>query len=314
MKILITLLLLIHTTMGIAQGITLPLYEDGTSDNETVSYQDNIKLLSNIENPTIEVFLPDVEPGQEVPAILICPGGGYGFLAYDWEGTRIAQWLNTQGIAGIVLKYRMPKPEKDEFSVERDRPMMDARRALALIHANVNEWKIDPDLIGIMGFSAGGHLAAYASNSPWVSYPSGLTQTEIDSVIKKSRFAFSILVYPVITMKDDLTNDWSRKNLIGEPNIHFDTENRDQLISVYSTENRVSEVTPPTFIVHSNDDEAVPIENSLLYYQQLRAHDVPAEMHLYPTGGHGYSLFSDGGTEQSWGTQCINWLNSLRNN
>jgi acetyl esterase/lipase len=133
-------------------------------------------------------------------------------LAYDWEGTQIAQWLNSHGIAGIVLKYRLPKPEKKENSVERIRPMIDARQALQLIHAQTEEWNLDPELIGIMGFSAGGHLAAYASNADWVSYPSGLSQQEVDAIIKRSKFAFSILIYPVISMKDGITNDWTESN------------------------------------------------------------------------------------------------------
>lgn len=313
MKSLIAILIFTNATLALSQNMTIQLYEGTPIVEDSVRYDDNIKLLYKIKTPTIEVFLPESEH-DKAPAVLICPGGGYGFLAYDWEGTQIAQWLNTHGIAGIVLKYRLPKPEKDEFSVERDRPMMDARRALALIHANANDWKIDPNLIGIMGFSAGGHLAADASNSPWVSYPPGLSQAEIDSVIKKSKFAFSILIYPVISMKDDITNDWTRNNLLGEPEKHYEKADRDKLIEIYSVENRTSDATPPTFIVHSNDDHDVPVQNSLLYYQELIHHKVPVEMHLYPTGGHGFSLFTDGGTEQSWGSLCIDWLNSLRNN
>jgi acetyl esterase/lipase len=299
--------------MGKAQSITIPLYEASAIIEDTVRYQDGIKMLSNIKTPTIEVFLPDNDTQEAIPAVLICPGGGYGFLAYDWEGTQIAQWLNSHGIAGIVLKYRLPKPEKKENSVERIRPMIDARQALQLIHAQTEEWNLDPELIGIMGFSAGGHLAAYASNADWVSYPSGLSQQEVDAIIKRSKFAFSILIYPVISMKDGITNDWTRNNLFGKAEVHYDLQDREQLIQIYSNENRVSELSPPTFLVHSNDDDAVPVKNSLLYYDQLLEYNVPAEMHLYPSGGHGYSLFSKGETEQSWGELCINWLNSLRN-
>ena len=115
-------------------------------------------------------------------------------------------------------------------------------------------------------------------------------------------------------MKDDITNDWTRNNLLGEPEKHYEKADRDKLIEIYSVENRTSDATPPTFIVHSNDDHDVPVQNSLLYYQELIHHKVPVEMHLYPTGGHGFSLVTDGGTEQSWGSLCIDWLNSLRNN
>ena len=311
MKWLIISLLIINTVIARSQSMTIQLYEGTPAVEDEFMYNDDgIKLLYNIETPTIEVFLPD-SVNDNTAAILICPGGGYGNLAYDWEGTRIAQWLNTHGIAGIVLKYRMPKPEKEAFSIERDRPMMDAKRASALIHANAGQWNLNPDQIGIMGFSAGGHLAAYASNVYQESDPPSLSQSE--SEIDTSKFAFSILIYPVISMLDGITNDWTQSNLLGKPDIHNNNQERELLIDAYSVENRVSDKTPPTFIVHSQDDDAVPVQNSLLYYDQLIKYKVPAEMHLFPSGGHGYSLFSNGATEQSWGELCINWLKTLPN-
>ena len=114
-------------------------------------------------------------------------------------------------------------------------------------------------------------------------------------------------------MLDGITNDWTQSNLLGKPDIHNNNQEREPLIDAYSVENRVSDKTPPTFIVHSQDDEAVPVQNSLLYYDQLIKYKVPAEMHLFPSGGHGYSLFSNGATEQSWGELCINWLKTLPN-
>lgn len=314
-RFLISLLCL--TTISLAsckvssQGILVELWEGLSDQEDRVRHRDGVKLLSHIENPTIEVFIPEHVDGK-APAVIICPGGGYGFLAYDWEGTQIAQWLNEYGIVGIALKYRLPKPESGADMSGRTRSMSDVKQALNLAHNHAEEWKIDPNQIGIMGFSAGGHLAAYSSNKgPWVAYPPGSSQEEIQQYIERSKFAFSILIYPVISMADGITNDWTRKNLFGKVGTDYQGDELGELIESYSNENRVSSSTPPTFLVHSSDDDAVPVENSLRYYSKLREHEVPVEMHLYPTGGHGYSLFKPGGTELGWGDLCIKWIKSI---
>ncbi len=287
---------MLYSTMN-AQGIIVNLWEGLTDQADSIKYNDGIKLLSHIENPTIEVFLP-AGINKKAPAVIICPGGGYGFLAYDWEGTQIAQWLNEHDIIGIVLKYRLPKPQTGALTTGRIRSMDDVQRAMNVTLENADNWQINPSQIGIMGFSAGGHLASYSSNSP--SPPTG-----------SHKFAFSVLVYPVISMADKITNDWTRQNLLGKPNQDYEQGLRDDLLNQYSTQNLVSKHTPPTFIVHSNDDDAVPVENSLLYYDKLREHNIPVEIHLFPSGGHGYSLFKPGETELGWGALCINWIKSL---
>ncbi len=291
-----------------AEGIKVELWRELSDLKDRVKHRDGAKLLSHIENPTVEVFIPEHIDGS-APAVNICHGGGYGFLAYDWEGTQIAQWLNEHGIVDIALKYRLPKPESGADISGRTRSMSYVKQALYLAHHRAKEWKIEPIQIGILGFSAGGHLAAYSSKSgPWAAYPPGSSQEEIQQYIERSTFAFCILIYPVITMADGITNDWTRKNLFGKVGIEYQEDELAELTESHSNENRVSGSTPPTFLVHSSDDDAVSVENSLRYYSKLREHQIPLEIQLYPTGGHGYSLFKDGGKELGWGDLCIKWI------
>ena len=296
-RILISILWILTITSVsskmIAQ-VTVELWEGLSDQEDRVINRDGIKLLSQIENPAMEVFIPE-QLNSIAPAVIICPGGGYGFLAYDWEGTQIAQWLNERGIIGIALRYRLPKPEAGETESGRNRSIHDVKRALSLTRENAKAWNINPDQIGIMGFSAGGHLASYSSN--------------LNS--DQDRFAFSILIYPVISMTDEITHDWTRQNLFGKAGRDYQDDELSELIENYSNENRVSADTPPSFLVHSSDDDGVPVENSLCYYNKLREHQVPVEMHLYPTGGHGYSLFKPGGTELGWGELCVKWIKSI---
>ncbi|MDH5610643.1 MAG: alpha/beta hydrolase, partial [Cyclobacteriaceae bacterium] len=219
-------------------------------------------------------------------AVVICPGGGYGILAYDWEGTDIAKWLNTHGIAGIVLKYRLP--DEASNAIPHQSPLMDARQALLLVRKNSAAWHINPARVGIMGFSAGGHLAATAG-------------THFSS---ETRPDFMALIYPVITMKNEFTHQGSRTNLLG-------SKPDEALIEEFSNERHVTPDTPPTFLVHANDDEAVPVENSLQMYQALRDKGVAAEMHIYSYGGHGFSLATGQGYLATWPDRFIDWLNRI---
>lgn len=243
------------------------------------------RRISYVQNPAIEVYLPS-ESNSTGQAVVICPGGGYARLAYDKEGTDIAKWLNGSGIAGIVLKYRLPNAKSN--IIPHKSPLMDAQQAIRLVRQNAEEWNIDPDKVGIMGFSAGGHLASTLG-------------THFD---EPSRPAFMILIYPVITLKLPLTHEGSRKNLLGE-------NPGGKLVELYSNEMQVKSNTPPAFIVHSMDDKAVPVENSLMFYQSLKENNIPAEMHLYPYGGHGYSLALNKGRLSDWRLRLIDWLNDL---
>jgi acetyl esterase/lipase len=260
--------------------------------------QGEILRVSKVSNPDIKVYLPSGRhaTGQ---AVLICPGGGYAVLAYNWEGTDIARWLTAKGIAGIVLKYRLPSPEFQPMP--RLAPVQDAKQAIRLIRQNAKDWNIDPNQVGVMGFSAGGHLASTLGTH----YND--TESDVDGQVAdiSARPDFMVLMYPVISMGEDIAHMGSRSNLLGE-------NPTTELIQAYSNELRVTPQTPPTFLVHSSDDQGVPVSNSLRFYQALLDHGVPAEMHLYPYGGHGYSLAIDDGYLKNWPNLLAEWLNSLR--
>ena len=256
-----------------------------------------IVIISLVQQPAIEIYLPSKQnaTGQ---AIVVCPGGGYGVLAYDWEGTDIAKWLNANGIAAIVLKYRLPN-SKSNIDPKLS-PLLDAQRAIRTVRANADKWNIKKNKIGIMGFSAGGHLASTAGTH----FDKG-NSTAADTIDRQSsRPDFMVLMYPVITMLRQSVHQGSRNNLIGA--------NADSAtLKYYSSELQVTKETPPTFLVHASDDKGVPVENSIIFYQALIANSIPAEMHIYPYGGHGFSLAIGKGYLSSWTDRCIDWLQSL---
>lgn len=292
MRISILIIFSFAASLCYSQDHVIHLYGDALNpDKQEKVTKRGIDWITEIENPILEVFLP--APNQSTgQAVMICPGGGYRGLAYDWEGTDIAKWLNGNGVAGIVLKYRMPNPSLGLAGTLI--PSNDARQGLDIIHANAQEWNIDKDKIGILGFSAGGHLAATASTMPIT-----ISQTSMDTLNPD----FSILIYPVISLNKN-THGGSKMNLLGE-------DPSQEQIMEFSNEERVTSETPPTFIVHSADDLSVPVENSLVYYQALKDKDVSVEMHLYQTGGHGYALGINGGQESQWPSLCIQWLKSI---
>jgi len=257
----------------------------------------NFVRISLVQQPAIEVYLPSKQnaTGQ---AIVICPGGGYGMLAYDWEGTDIAKWLNANGVAAIVLKYRLPN-SKSNIDPKLS-PLLDAQRAIRTVRANADKWNIKKDKIGIMGFSAGGHLASTAGTHFDRENPGAADS--IDRI--SSRPDFMILMYPVISMSQSYMHEGSRNNLIG-------TSADSTTAKYYSNDLQVTRETPPTLLIHASDDKAVPVENSLVFYQALVKNNVPAEMHIYPYGGHGFSLAIGKGYLASWTDRCIDWLRSL---
>lgn len=290
MKLLLFLALACSAHLGLAQDHVIPLWE-GDVPNSRASDLEETRVITHslrigqVIHPTLEVYLPSKTNAQG-KAVMICPGGGYKILAYDKEGTDIAKWLNGHGIAGIVLKYRLP--EDSANLVPHLSPLMDAKRGMEIIRAHAEEWGIDPSKVGVMGFSAGGHLVSTLG-----------TQFE-----ETNRPDFMALLYPVVTMKEDYTHSGSRTELLGE-------DPPDELVNYYSNELRVTQHTPPTFIVHCQDDEAVPVENSLRFFQALRDQNVPAEMHLYPRGGHGYSMALKRGRLREWSSLFIKWLNDI---
>jgi len=258
----------------------------------------HILWVRHVQNPAIEVRLPS-RGNATGQAVVVCPGGGYGGLAYDWEGTDFAGWLNSHGIAAIILGYRLPV-DGDDAHQKWLVPLLDAQRAIRLTRAHAADWGINPAKVGIMGFSAGGHLASTAGTH----FDAGNTEAADPVDRFSSRPDFMVLVYPVISMMKGTTHGGSRVNLLGR-------EPSDELVQRYSNELQVTAETPPTFLVHAGDDTAVPVKNSLLFYDALVAHKVPAELHVYPHGGHGFSLGLGKGRLQDWPQLCARWLSEL---
>jgi acetyl esterase/lipase len=258
----------------------------------------SILWVRHVENPSIEVRLPS-RGNATGQAVVVCPGGGYNSLAYDWEGTDFAGWLNSRGIAAIILSYRLPV-DGDLAQEKWLVPLLDAQRAIRLTRAHAADWGIDPAKIGIMGFSAGGHLASTAGTRFDAGDPEAADPVERFS----SRPDFMILVYPVISFSTVAAHSGSRRALIGE-------DPSEDLVNRYSNELQVTAETPPTFLVHAADDGAVPVQNSLLFYNALLAHNVPGEMHIYPHGGHGFSFAFDKGRVQDWTFLCARWMSEL---
>lgn len=249
-----------------------------------------IQGINKVSKPTLTLFLADPAKATGT-AMVICPGGGYTHLAINKEGYKVAKWLNTLGISAFVLKYRMPTNQT--MKNKSVGPLQDAQEALRIARRNAKKWHIDPDKIGILGFSAGGHLASTLSTH----YSDTLYNT-IDGISAKPDF--SILVYPVISMEDGTTHQGSKISLLGEGPSQ-------ESIDTYSNAKQINAKTPPAFIVHATDDNAVPVANSIDYYMALKKNNVPAEMHLYENGGHGFGL-GISGTNQYWPKDCENWL------
>jgi len=225
-------------------------------------------------------------------AIVICPGGGYGGLVTGPEGHGIAKWLNRHGITGAVLEYRLPKGRSHV-------PLLDAQRAIRTVRSNAKSWNLNPDRIGIMGFSAGGHLASTAGTH----FDAGKPDSK-DPVQRVScRPDFMILVYPVITMGDK-GHRGSRNNLLGK-------NPAAKLVELFSNEKQVTEHTPPTFLAHAKDDGPVPPENSRMFYDALRAKKVPADYLELPSGGHGLNGYR-GPMWDAWQKGSLSWLAEMK--
>jgi len=246
---------------------------------------------SNISKPTLAVYLPPADQATG-KAVIICPGGGYGMESYKLEGIVIAEAFVKQGIAAFILKYRLPSD-----SIMPDKsigPLQDAQQAIKTIRQRCKEWHIDTGNIGIMGFSAGGHLASTAGTHFTKSYIPNSENINL-------RPDFMILVYPVISMTDGLTHQGSKENLLGR-------HPSDDLVTLFSNELQITGNTPPTWLTHTGDDSAVPVENSIRFYQALIKNRIPAEMHLYPKGDHGFILTMK---PEDWMGPLFTWLKSL---
>ncbi len=299
---LVAAILLIYEC-GMGQNFTLPLWQENIpnyqkTDEVEVRDTTDIVIIRSVQEPNVSVYFP-ARRNANCQAVVICPGGGYAVLAYDWEGIDIAKMLNAQGIAAIVLKYRLPGSESN--IVRHRSPLLDAQRAIRLTRYHAAEWHIEADQIGIMGFSAGGHLASTAGTH----FDPGDPNSEDPVETITSRPDFMILMYPVITFTQPFMHRGSRNALLGE-------SPDPSLIEYYSNELQVSEETPPTFLIHASDDQTVPVENSLVFYQALKDKGVPVEMHIYPEGGHGFSLATGNDHLHTWTECCIDWLKWLK--
>ena len=245
--------------------------------------------VSKVTTPTLTVFVPEKPNGT---AIVICPGGGYAYLAINKEGFKVAKWLNTIGITAFVLKNRLPSDE-----IMKDKsigPLQDAQEAIRYVRRNAWKWTINTEKVGVIGFSAGGHLASTLS-----THYKDVVYKVSDSI--SARPDFSVLVYPVISMEENLTHKGSRTNLLGAtPSI--------ELIEKYSNQKNINATTPPTLLIHAVDDKSVVVENSIQYFLALKKNNVPSEIHLYQNGKHGFGLGNKGTTSQNWTKQCEDWL------
>jgi acetyl esterase/lipase len=242
------------------------------------------------DKPSLTIYLPPADKANGT-TVVVCPGGGYGGLAIGHEGKDPAEWLNRHGIAAFVLRYRLgPR-------YHHPAPMQDAQRAMRLVRCRAKEWNLDPKRIGIWGFSAGGHLASTVATH----FDDG--KPDADDPIERvsCRPDFAILCYPVITLRPPFTHGGSRRNLLGD--------NPDEaLVASLCNDEQVTEKTPPTFLFHTNEDRAVPPENSILFYQALRKKKVPAELHIYEKGVHGVGLGAGRGAVSAWPEQLAGWL------
>ncbi|MCD9575087.1 alpha/beta hydrolase [Flavobacterium soyae] len=280
-----------------AQNQVIPLWNKIPDEIKAADYKEKeitnerkVQSTSLVTIPTLTAFFPNVtKPNQT--AVIILPGGGYQHLAIDKEGTKVAQWFNSLGIPAFVLKYRLPS---DLIMKNKNvGPLQDAQEAVRCVRQNAAKWNIDPNKIGILGFSAGGHLAAALSTH----YDDKI----YESVYKVSaRPDFSLLIYPVISMQNDITHKGSQINLLGN-NASQD------LIDSFSNEKKVTAKTPPAFLIHATDDTVVLPENSIDYYLALKKNGVTAELHLYEKGGHGFGLGVND-TSKYWTRDCEEWL------
>ncbi|MBC6989693.1 alpha/beta hydrolase [Hymenobacter sp. BT491] len=287
------------THLLLAQNQILPLYPGTIPDSKPSSVQeksikvaDGTERISNVVQPTLAVYQPEKGKANGT-AVIICPGGGYSRLSIDGEGREVAQRLNTMGVTAFVLKYRLPD---DLSQVDKSiAPLLDAQQALRMVRQQAAKYGVNPQRVGIMGFSAGGHLASTAGTH----FTKPVGDTKDNTSVRPD---FLVLLYPVISFSDSLKHAGSRDNLIGKTPDAAQTK-------LYSNELQVSAQTPPTFLVHAQDDKTVPVKNSIVFYEACLHHQVPAEMHLYPKGGHGFGMHNKT-TKDDWVASLQNWFDA----
>jgi acetyl esterase/lipase len=283
-------LMLIITFTSMAQQI-MNLYPGAIPNSKQSEMKETITsgMFRGVTLPTLEIYLPE-NNNTTGAAVIICPGGGYSVVVYQGEGISTAKEFAKNGFAAFVLKYRLPD---DSTMMDKNiGPLQDAQQAVKVVRENAAKWGINPHKIGIMGFSAGGHLASTEATH--------FKKLFIEDGNKISlRPDYQILIYPVISMQDTLTHANSRTKLLGK-------NPTQEVIDQFSNELQVDENTPPAYITHAGDDKVVDVDNSIVYYEQLRHHHVPAELHIFPKGNHGFVLFQP--TEE-WMMPIFKWMN-----
>lgn len=298
-KILIAWLVLIFIMQNVYAQQTIPLYDGKIPNSKPYATKEWWEPVENgdtivhyISQPTLTLFLPEKSKANGT-AVIICPGGGYWITSIVKEGFAVAKKFNEWGVAAFVLNYRIPN---DSSMIDKKiGPLQDAQRAIQLVRLHAKEWNIDVNKIGIMGFSAGGHLASTAATHFQHSYIENAHNINL-------RPDFSILIYPVISFQNNIGHIGSRDQLIGK-------NPPQNLIDSFSNEMQVTAQTPPSFLVHATDDDAVPVMNSISFYETLLKYKIPAEMHIYKAGGHGFGMHNPTSNDE-WMIQCKNWMES----
>ncbi len=290
--LIILVVALIFITDANAEGpknFQQPLWPDGAPGSTTHN-----------EGDIPQLFVKLVESDEPTAAIVILPGGGYGGHAIDHEGHQFADWFASLGVSSAICTYRLRGKGNNGKGYGHPYPMLDAQRAIQTLRANAKEWNIDPQRVGVIGFSAGGHLCSTVS-----THFAEVDESSADSIARlSSRPDFAILAYPVIGFDKPYTHRGSQKNLLGE--------NPDpDLVKSLSNEEQVSAQTPPTFLFHTVADKAVPVENSIEYFKACRAHGVPVELHVFNQGRHGVGLARDTPLASQWPKLCEQWLRQI---
>lgn len=264
------------------EPVTIPLWPDGAPGALGSEPKDI---------PTLTIYTPS-EENRTKTAIVVCPGGGYGNLATGHEGKEIGEWLNQHGVTAVVLEYR-----HRGRGYGHPAPLDDAQRAIRTVRAHAEKYQLDPAKIGILGFSAGGHLASTAGTK----FDAGKSDAEDPIERTSCRPDFMVLCYPVIALGESFTHQGSQRNLLGP-------DASAEMIEKFSSEKQVTAETPPTFLFHTHEDTGVPPQNSVVFYLALQKAGVPAEMHIFEKGRHGVGLAKTIPGTSAWPDRCIDWL------
>jgi acetyl esterase/lipase len=284
--------LILFSCSIMAQDFKLKVWPEGAPSSNGMTLPEEVfegRRVRNVSEAELYVYLPKIGINTGV-AMVICPGGGYAMEAMDHEGYDLAEWLSLQGIAGIVLKYRLPYGHEQI-------PLEDAQRAIRLVRSKAKDWGINPNKIGIAGSSAGGHLASTAGTR----FDPG--KAEATNLVERisSRPDFMLLLYPVISFNEEYGHMGSRNNLLGEGN-------NLKLVEKYSNELQVTAQTPPTFLILADDDSTVPTRNSIEFYLALKRNNIPAEMHIFRNGGHGFGMNKKNLPIDQWPELFAQWM------